>query len=148
MRRGVTIETEIEYRVGPYFVLAVNIKTIDWWKLIKSTHKDSLQRQARWLKERGEKDKNRDAKVVPTASFIRRNIDYFQDLFRLSVFDVIERIFALLYYFHWTVYVPICWISYYSYLGPSIRQFILTTVADEIFFYVEEKGILVVVCRC
>jgi hypothetical protein len=149
-RRGVTIETEIEYRVGPYFVLAVNIKTIDWWKLLKATHKESVQRQIRWEKERRQSkdeknnhiksDQDKEKKVSTKVSFFRNNLDYFQDSFNLSVFDVIERTFALLYYFHWTIYLPICWIAYYVFLGPSIRQFILTTVADEIFFYVEEKG--------
>jgi hypothetical protein len=139
MRRGVTIETEIEYRVGPYFVLAVNIKTIDWWKLIKSTHKDTLQRQARWEKERRNNATN-ESDNKKTISFFRSKFDFLQDSFNLSVFDVIERTIALLYYFHWTIYLPICWIAYYILLGPTFRHFILATVADEIFFYVEEKG--------
>ena len=140
-RRGVAIETEIEYRVGPYFVLAVNIKTIDWWKLIKSTHKDSVQRQLRWEKERREeKESTNPADVAKKVSLFRSNFDYFQGSFSLSVFDVIERAISLLYYIHWSIYLPICWVSYYVLLGPSLRHFIITTVADEIFSYVEEKG--------
>ncbi len=50
-RRGVTIETEIEYRNGPYFVLAVNVKTIDWLKLIKFTSKEVAERKYRWKEQ-------------------------------------------------------------------------------------------------
>eukprot|EP00814_Leptocylindrus_danicus_P016260 CAMPEP_0116046552 /NCGR_PEP_ID=MMETSP0321-20121206/28343_1 /TAXON_ID=163516 /ORGANISM="Leptocylindrus danicus var. danicus, Strain B650" /LENGTH=629 /DNA_ID=CAMNT_0003528221 /DNA_START=920 /DNA_END=2810 /DNA_ORIENTATION=+ len=32
-KRGVMVDTEIEYRVGAFFVLGVNIKSIDWTKL-------------------------------------------------------------------------------------------------------------------
>jgi hypothetical protein len=142
MRRGVTVETEIEYRVGPYFVLAVNIKTIDWRKLIKSTHKDAVQRQARWERERRKIDTKikSDSSSTKQVSVVRNNFAYFQLSFNLSVYDVIERTIAILYYLHWTIYLPICWMSYYTFLGPSLRQFILTTVADEVFYYVEEKG--------
>jgi hypothetical protein len=138
MRRGVTIETEIEYRVGPYFVLAVNIKTIDWWKLIKTTRKDTLQRQARWEKER-RKTENVDLDSKIKGAVFRKRWSFLYGYFRLSTFDMIERTFALLYYVHWSIYLPICWFFYYVFMGP-IRHFILATVADEIFYYVEEKG--------
>jgi hypothetical protein len=141
-RRGVTIETEIEYRVGPYFVLAVNIKTIDWWKLIKATYRDVEQRKARWAKD----DEDHE---VAKKSLLRRKLDYLKGLLDMSVFDVIERCMAFLYNFHWTVYLPICWVAYYTVLGSAMRQFILASVADEIFFYVEEKGMEmdIKVCR-
>lgn len=139
MRRGVTIETEIEYRNGPYFVLAVNIKTIDWWKLIKTTRKDTLQRQARWEKERKKTDKV-DLDGKRKISFSGSRWSFLQGYFRLSTFDMIERTLALLYYVHWSIYLPICWFFYYIIMGPTLRHFILTTVADEVFYYVEEKG--------
>jgi hypothetical protein len=139
MRRGVTIETEIEYRVGPYFVLAVNIKTIDWWKLIKTTHKDTLQRQARWEKERRKTD-TFDPDGKNKVTIFRSKWSFLRGYFSLSIFDVIERTIAVLYYVHWSIYLPICWIFYHIVMGPTIRHFILATVADEIFFYVEEKG--------
>lgn len=139
MRRGVTIETEIEYRVGPYFVLAVNIKTIDWWKLIKTTRKDTLLRQARWEKERRKTGHvDRGGKVK--AAFSRSRWNFLQGYFTLSNFDMIERTLALLYFVHWSIYLPICWFFYYLVMGPALRHFILATVADEIFYYVEEKG--------
>jgi hypothetical protein len=149
-RRGVTIETEIEYRVGPYFVLAVNIKTIDWWKLIKATHKDSVQRQVRWEKERRKDTRNiASTDVAKKVSLFRSNLNYLQGSFNLSVFDVIERVIALLYYVHWSIYLPSCWLAYYIILGPSLRHFLLATVTDEIFYYVEEKGMEmeIQVCR-
>jgi len=131
-RRGVTIETEIEYRVGPYFVLAVNISTIDWRKLIRATHRDVVQRNARWEKERRDEGERR--------GFFRRRLDFFKSIYELTVFDAIAHIFAILYHFHWIIYLPVCWIAYYTVLGTSIRHFILSSVTDEIFFYVEEKG--------
>ena len=54
-RRGITIETEIEYRVGPYFVLAVNIRSVDWGKLIKATQKDVVMRESRWAAQKRQK---------------------------------------------------------------------------------------------
>jgi hypothetical protein len=139
MRRGVTIETEIEYRVGPYFVLAVNIKTIDWWKLIKTTRKDTLLRQARWEKERRKTGNvDRDGKVKD--AFYRSKWSFLQGYFSLSTFDVIERTLTLFYFVHWSIYLPICWFFYYFVMGPTLQHFILATVADEIFYYVEEKG--------
>lgn len=139
MRRGVTIETEIEYRVGPYFVLAVNIKTIDWWKLIKTTRKDTLQRQARWEKER-RKTNPIDPDGKNKVSLFRVKWSFLHGYFSLSMFDMIERTLTLFYYVHWSIYLPICWFSYYVLIGATLRHFILATVADEIFFYVEEKG--------
>lgn len=136
-RRGVTIETEIEYRVGPYFVLAVNIKTIEWRKLIWATYRDVAQRTARWEKEQLEDEDDPD---TVKKSFLRRKLEYLKGLLDLSIFDMIERTVAFLYHFHYIIYLPICWVAYSTVLGAVIRQFILASVADEIFFYVEEKG--------
>lgn len=144
-RRGVTIETEIEYRVGPYFVLAVNIKTIDWWKLIKATNRDVALRQVRW-----ESEQKKDVDLeLGKSSVLRRQLVYMKGILDMSIFDVIERTMAFLYHFHWFVYLPVCWVAYHTVLGSAIRQFILASVADEIFFYVEEKGMEmdIKVCR-
>lgn len=132
-RRGVSIETEIEYRVGPYFVLAVNINAIDWRKLIRATHRDLVQRKARWEKERQQED--RDCR-----SFWRRRLDYCRSLYELTSFDAITYFFAVMYHLHWIVFLPVCWVAYNSFLGTKIRHFILSSVTDEIFLYVEQKG--------
>ena len=127
-------------------MLAVNIKTIDWWKLIKATCRDVALRQARWEKEHNEDEE--DLEVVKK-SILQKQLDYLKGLLNMSVFDAIERTMAFLYHFHWIIYLPICWVAYYTVLGSAIRQFILASVADEIFFYVEEKGMEmdIKVCR-
>lgn len=141
-RRGVTIETEIEYRVGPYFVLAVNITTIDWRRLIRATYNDVNIRKAKW-KEDNRQDAA-DEQEEASKCFLRRWMKSFQHLVSMSKFmskfDVLAQFLAWLYHFHWTIYLPICLVSYYTVLGPIIRSFIITGVTDEIFFYVEEKG--------
>lgn len=133
-RRGVTIETEIEYRVGPYFVLATNIKTIDWKRLIRATYKDVALRKARWKREEG------DNQETENKGRLRRIIDFCNCLYNLNNFDFLTNMFLFMYHVHWSIYLPICWISYYSFLGAAMRQFIISSVTDEIFFYVEEKG--------
>ena len=135
-RRGVSIATEIEYRVGPYFVLAVNINAIDWRKLIRATHRDVVLRKARWEKERQQQQqKDRDCR-----SYWRRRLDYCRSLYELTTFDAITQGFAFMYHFHWIVYLPVCWVAYNTFLGTKIRHFILSSVTDEIFLYVEQKG--------
>jgi hypothetical protein len=138
-RRGVTIETEIEYRVGPYFVLAVNVITVDWQKLIKATHKDVIIRNARWQKDReGEAEK--------IGSF-RQKLASFIALLDLSVNDAIAQSLSILYNFHWIIYLPICFIANLL-IGARIRHFIIASVTDEIFFYIEEKGMEMEIKLC
>jgi hypothetical protein len=148
-RRGVTIETEIEYRVGPYFVLAVNIKSIDWRKLIKTTYRDVLKRQARWQDELD--TKVQDNGMVPKATLQQKLLAFPVRLYNISIFDAIAYTMAFLYrYMPWVISLPVCWVAYSVLgLGSEIRQFILVSVADEIFKYVESKGMEmdIKVCR-
>jgi hypothetical protein len=150
-RRGVTIETEIEYRVGPYFVLAVNIKSIDWRKLIKTTYRDVLKRQARWQDELDTKAAQ-DNVVVPKATLRQKLLAFPTRLYNISIFDAIAYTMAFLYcYMPWVISLPVCWVAYSCVwgLGSEIRQFILVSVADGIFKYVESKGMEmdIKVCR-
>jgi hypothetical protein len=138
-RRGVTIETEIEYRVGPYFVLAINIQSIEWRRLIKATHRDVMLRKARWEQERQVDELEKKEEPAKVGLF-KSIVDYINRLRNITLFDFFAQMFATLYHLHWTIYLPICWMSYYSVLGSSLRQFIISSVTDEIFFYVEEKG--------
>ncbi|GAX10254.1 hypothetical protein FisN_3Lh456 [Fistulifera solaris] len=137
-RRGVNIETEIEYRVGPYFVLAVNVTSIDWVRLIKATHKDVERRQARWRKER--KEHNDEYEASGQESLLTRLKNYGSGIRDKSLNDWIEQSFYLLYFLHWSIYLPLCYIVYYGILGRSIRNFIISSVTDEIFFYAEKRG--------
>jgi hypothetical protein len=139
-RRGIAIETEIEYRIGGYFVLAVNIHSIDWIKLMKANRRDILERKSRWEKEQlkhvAHEEKDEKAKQF----LLKRWYHSIRQLFALSYFDVIAKCLALLYYFHWTISIPICFLAYHSPWGSAIRVFTLSSVTDEIFYYVEEKG--------
>jgi hypothetical protein len=124
--------------VGPYFVLAVNIATIDWRRLLRATHRDVNLRKARWEQKRHDEDvEHEDEKKV----FLRRWMEYLKRLFRMTRYDVVAQFLAWLYYVHWTIYLPICLVSYYVLgLGQTIRSFIISSVTDEIFYYVEQKG--------
>jgi hypothetical protein len=155
-RRGVVIETEIEYRVGPYFVLAVNIQSIDWRKLVRATYRDAAQRQAHNVVN-NERNSTESSVAPPPARAppakvpgrTRLSWRHVQSLWNLSLFDMIERTMVVLHNVHYLIYLPLCWVAYYCLCGSAIRQFILSSVADEIFYYVEEKGMEmdIKVCR-
>jgi hypothetical protein len=136
-RRGVTIETEIEYRVGPYFVLAVNICSIDWRELIASIHQDLALRKQRWENElRSETDAEND----DDRGILLKWREFLVRIIEMQGNDMLANIFYWFFYLHYLVYFPVCYLAYYTFLGQSIRKLILSSVTDEIFFYVEEKG--------
>jgi hypothetical protein len=54
--------------------------------------------------------------------------------------DCIGMWLAGLHYIHWIVSVPICVVSHYLFLGQVMRRYILTSTTDDIFKYVEKKG--------
>jgi hypothetical protein len=136
-RRGVAIETEIEYRVGPYFVLAINIRSIDWTRLIKATYREVTIRNAKWAKAEAD---NQDGKPEQTNSILVKTKAKFDSLLAMTTFEFLTKMFTFLFHTHWAIYLPVCWFFYYSGWGTSIRQFIISSVTDEIFYYVEEKG--------
>ena len=141
-RRGVAIETEIEYRVGGYFVLAVNINAIDWLQLMKANVVDVTNRMRRWKRE----DALRNEDVKAKTWFWHRWYMYVRQVLFLTWFDVLTRALSLLYHFHWSISIPICWLAYHSPLATTIRMFILSSVTDEIFYYVEQKGMEMEIC--
>lgn len=138
-RRGVTIGTEIEYRVGGYFVLAVNINTIDWARLVRTSNRDLRSRKAKWKRDGRHEDEEEERSgrwhvVVVLAAFFRR-------LLSLSRYDVVDQVLSFLYRFHWIIYLPLCKLAYRSPgIGSAIREFIISSAIDEICYYVNEKG--------
>ena len=123
-RRGVFIESEIEYRVGPYFVLAVNVLRIDWERLVKMTNRDVAERRAKWLKI-AESD---DAKEGIIRSYgPLRNL---MRLSRMTSMEVLAGFLALLHHTHWVVYTPICWFLYTFLIGEMFRKYFLSSVTD------------------
>ncbi|KAL7565140.1 hypothetical protein ACA910_021520 [Epithemia clementina (nom. ined.)] len=149
-RRGVTIETEIEYRVGPYFVLAVNVLRIDWRQLLKATHKVVRLQHERWERSQEEEkqhhlqqqqDEGGDHQPPPHPSLLVQCKEYLIHLYQLTRLDFVAHIFSWLYRnTHWLFYQPLCILCYHTFFGSLIRHFILSSVSDEIFYYVEEKG--------
>ncbi|VEU33531.1 unnamed protein product [Pseudo-nitzschia multistriata] len=132
-RRGVFIESEIEYRVGPYFVLAVNVLGVDWSRLVEKTYVDVNERRAKWIRKAELDNANGvTRRYGPLASLIR--------LSHMTSMEVLAGFVATLYYTHWIVYTPICWFLYRFCIGETFRKYFLSSVTDEIFYIVEQKG--------
>jgi len=155
--RGVTIQTEIEYRAGAYFVLAVNIQKIDWVLLMKHTNNEVLERRRRWKESQMAKARRQDnlagslrnpaANVAGGGDVDIEEKETGWRLLRImhrfylpSVYELIGQCLALLYYLHWIVSVPICVLSNFLFLENIMKRYILTSTTDDIFFYVEQKG--------
>lgn len=137
-KRGVVIETEIEYRVGPYFVLAVNISGVDWRRLVKTTNRDVAMRNKKWHEENNKDEESEsDSKSSGViVSFIKFGIQ----LSKMTKYECLAQTLAWFYYLHWIIYTPICWALYSFIMPTTFREYFLSSVTDEIFYYVEEKG--------
>lgn len=126
-RRGVSIETEIEYRVGPYFVLGVNVQKVDWKRLVRAAHRDVAETNSTWRRERLEEDgENRERPRGVVMSFFQ--ICY--DLSKLTKFEVLAQVLAWCYYLHWTFYTPFFFVLYHTIMGELFRNYFLATVSD------------------
>jgi len=127
-RRGVSIETEIEYRVGPYFVLAVNVKEIDWVRIVKSAHKDVADAKSKWQQEQeeGKEDEEKLERPGVVLSFLQ----HCYGLSKLTRLEVMAQVLAWCYYLHWSLYTPLCFLLYHSILGELFRNYFLATVSD------------------
>ena len=151
--RGVTIQTEIEYRQGAYFVLAVNIENIDWRLFMRHTNQEVRDRRRRWRESQARRNDtlsksliNRDggnAKIeadYPEKNFGWRVLRVMHRFYLPSFYDCIGMCLAGLHYVHWIISVPICIVCYYLFLGQVMKRYILTSTTDDIFNYVEKKG--------
>lgn len=125
-------------------MLAVNVNTIDWHRLLKANRQDLNTRRANWRKKHDEEAKESETKrpLVHIWEYLRR-------VFSLTKYDILAHAFLWLYYFHWIIYLPLCVIVYHFPLGPMIRHFIISSAIDDICFYVEQKGMEmeIQVCR-
>jgi len=98
------------------------------------TNRDVADRRDKWVKI-AESDDAKEGVVRrhgPLENLIR--------LFRMTSIEVLAGFLALLYYTHWSVYTPICWFLYTFLIGETFRKYFLSSVTDEIFYYVEQKG--------
>ena len=125
-RRGVFIESEIEYRVGPYFVLAVNVLGVDWKRVVKMTYRDVAERRAKWIKiaESG------DAKEGVTRRYYGGPVASLMRLSKMTSMEVLAGILAAFYHTHWVIYTPICWFLYRFLIGETFRKYFLSSVTD------------------
>mmetsp|Transcript_33566 Transcript_33566/g.36142 ORF Transcript_33566/g.36142 Transcript_33566/m.36142 type:complete len:353 (+) Transcript_33566:1717-2775(+) len=90
------------------------------------TNRDFADRRDKWVKSAESR------RHGPLENLIR--------LFRMTSIEVLAGFLALLYYTHWSVYTPICWFLYTFLIGETFRKYFLSSVTDEIFYYVEQKG--------
>jgi hypothetical protein len=141
--RGVIIETEIEYRVGPYFVLAVNIKSIQWSKLIKYSHRVVTKRYKQWIADQDRRDELREELAIEEGLPVRGRVNnggvrglvmYLGRLFLLTKIELLAQFLSWMYYVHWTISTPLCMIIYRLFMRSTTRKYILTSVADGKFF--------------
>jgi hypothetical protein len=126
-RRGIEIETEIEYRVGAFFVLGVNVKTVNWRRLVKTANRDVAERKSRWSKEN---EADEEGKETNQMGVVLSFVLLCYRLTRMTKYEVLAQYLAWCYYFHWIIYTPICFILYHTFLGGTFRDYFLTSVAD------------------
>lgn len=138
-RRGVLINTEIEYRVGPYFVLAVNIKSIEWPKLMKYSKRlvhrffnEWEDNQARRFHTLSEGDEQEITRSVCMSPFL-----YVQNkwMYALSMHgnEFIAHFLGLLHHFPRIISIPLCWCLFHWIMPSIITLYILEGVADGTF---------------
>eukprot|EP00557_Chaetoceros_sp_GSL56_P002126 CAMPEP_0176500110 /NCGR_PEP_ID=MMETSP0200_2-20121128/13338_1 /TAXON_ID=947934 /ORGANISM="Chaetoceros sp., Strain GSL56" /LENGTH=611 /DNA_ID=CAMNT_0017898679 /DNA_START=804 /DNA_END=2640 /DNA_ORIENTATION=+ len=125
---GAEINTEIEYRKGAYFVLSVNVLSIDWIILMKHFQASAKKRRDLWAK------KECAAGDLSVKRCLQRMI------YKYTLFQFVEDCLSILDHMHWTISVPICIILYNSLLRTTLKRFIITAVTDDFFQYVEKKG--------
>jgi hypothetical protein len=126
-RRGVIIETEIEYRVGPYFVLAVNIQNVHWRRLIKTANRDVHERRSRW-KQEIEADEKENNSTRASSKVCDLMPTCFR-LVRLTRIEVLAELLAWMYNLHWVLYTPVCFMLYHLF-PKTFRTYFLSSVAD------------------
>lgn len=126
-KRGVLVDSEIEYRVGAFFVLGVNITSIDWTKLIAHTHQAEVSRQERLVSHVQKMSQLSDRQsTTPISSSSHR-------LYRARIFptksEAISKTLSTLHHLHWIISVPLCYICYF-FLYSTTNIFIITSVTD------------------
>jgi len=150
-QRGVSIQTDIEYRTGPFFVIAVEVKNIDWILLMEHTARQWARRKREWVRDQrvresvaasklrlendeGAENKTKKKRSLPEILIaIRRR--YFP-----SRNEVIAYMLASFYHLHFFISLPILQVLYALGLKYPVDKYILRVVSDDIFRYVEKKG--------
>ena len=135
-RRGIAIETEIEYRVGAYFVLAANVKHVEWVKFLMYSRKDKELRQKKWQEEQVRRDKLRegttgegvnDDEKLSKFTRIKHSV---HRIWQMTTFEVIANSLALSSYLPYVISVPFWWLMYHLFFKATMNIFIMSTAAD------------------
>lgn len=144
--RGVTIQTEIEYRVGQFFVLAVNVLQIDWILLMDYTTKQMARRRRRWIRDQGEKQSsalavgNSDEKSGESKKRTLKELLVAAQHWFPSRNEVVMQVLTFMNRFHFIISLPLLHVFYKLFFKYAVNKYILAVVTDDIFRYVEKKG--------
>ena len=118
---------------GPFFILSINVLSIDWILVMKYFHTIvKRRRDALWKsKPYGEmKPIGRTGKFQFAMSMI----------FQLTALEAFEQILAWLHRLHWMISVPLCSLLYNFVCRLTLKRLIITSVTDDFFQYIEAKG--------
>jgi hypothetical protein len=149
-QRGVSIQADIEYRTGPFFVIACEVNNIDWILLMEHTANQWTKQKREWIRDQRVRErvaasekheenindagkKTKKKRSVPELLIgIRRRFP--------SRNEVIAYLLASFYQLHFFVSLPILQLLYALGLKYAVDKYILRVVSDDIFRYVEKKG--------
>ena len=129
---GTEVQTDIEYRNNAFFVLSVNVLSIDPILLMKHFHGSAKKRRDAWLKRECPADESSFKRCLQRV------------FYKYTIFEFIEQVLSVFYHLHWAISVPLCTLLYKSFLRTSINLFIVTAVTDDFFAYVEQRGMEIV----
>mmetsp|Transcript_37812 Transcript_37812/g.85087 ORF Transcript_37812/g.85087 Transcript_37812/m.85087 type:complete len:915 (+) Transcript_37812:113-2857(+) len=132
LSRGVKIQTDIEYREGAYFVLAVNILSIDWKLLLTWV----AEEQRELKKSRVVDGKTTSKKKTRSLTEIVQSFTYFFPTFN----ELLAYLLTCMHQLPSIVSVPVLRLAYALFLRYSIDHLILNATSNDIFRYVESKG--------
>ena len=132
LSRGVKIQTDIEYREGAYFVLAVNILSIDWKLLLT------------WVAE--EQRDLKKGKIVDSDTATKKKIRSLTDIVKSFMYffptfnELLAYLLTCMHQLPSIVAIPLLRLAYAIFLRYSIDHLILKATSKDIFEYVENKG--------
>ena len=136
--RGVTIHTEIEYRAGPYFVLAVNVLEIDWILLMDHTRKMLVRQRRKWTRDQRIRKERSSTHVRSGADGSKKKKKKKLEHYLVSIRyhfpsrnEIVGQILAFMNRLHFIFAIPLLHIFYsIPFVSYAVNKFILTVVTD------------------
>ena len=142
--RGIDIEAEIEYQQGAFFIVSVNIKSIDWLLFMRFIHFQLLANHLKRRQKQHQRTDDSGSSSVSSSKSIRRSsfsvpsktkkgllplLNYRRKIFP-TVFEAIAYALYYLYYFPWFISLLVCLVSYHTFCKELIHKFIIHSVTD------------------